>query len=76
MSSVRRSDAVKRLLPVLLAAILLCGCLPTPETDAPDRGWTLPVWIADYEATFEDGRVAAYSVVLSALNGANLHLAQ
>ncbi|MBR3038313.1 MAG: hypothetical protein IKI52_06390 [Clostridia bacterium] len=66
---------LRQIASVCVTKLRLGYCI-VPQKDAPDRGWTLPVWIADYEATFEDGRVAAYSVVLSALNGANLHLAQ
>ncbi len=45
-----------------------------PKKDAPDAGYTLPVWIVDYEVTFEGGRTVPYSFTLSALNGASLHL--
>ena len=50
------------------------GYCIVPKKDAPEVGFTLPVWIVDYEVAFSDGRTVPYSFSISALNGANLHL--
>lgn len=67
------TDAATRQIASVCVTRLQLGSCVTVEQDAPDRGFTLPVWIADYEVQLIDGRTVPYSITLSALNGASLH---
>lgn len=68
------ADAASRMIERVCVTQLQLGYCIVPKKDAPDTGYTLPVWIVDYEVEFNDGRTVSYSFTMNALNGANLHL--
>ena len=68
------ADAASRMIERVCVTQMQLGYCIVPKQDAPDAGYTLPVWIVDYEVQFNDGRTVPYSFTLNALNGANLHL--
>ncbi len=67
-------DAAYRAIKEIRVTRLRLGSCIVPKRDAPDAGYALPVWIADYEVRFSDGYAVSYSFTLNAMNGANLHL--
>lgn len=67
-------NAAERMIASVCVTRMRLGYCIVPKKDAPDVGFTLPVWIVDYEVAFSDGRTVPYSFSISALNGANLHL--
>ncbi len=68
------ANAADRMITDVCVTRLRLGYSIVPKKDAPNVGYTLPVWIVDYEIRFEDGRTVPYSFTLNAQNGANLHL--
>lgn len=67
-------NAEDRMIASVHVKKLRLGYCIVSQKDDPDTGYTLPVWITDYEVQMTDGRVVPYSFTVSALNGAYLHL--
>lgn len=67
-------NAEQRQIASITVTRLRLGSCIVAEKDMPEQGITLPVWILDYETQLTYGRTVPYSIALSALNGASLHL--
>ncbi len=66
-------NAAERQIDSVCVTRLRLGYCVVAQKDAPERGYTLPAWIVDYETRGADGHTVMYSFTLSALNGASLH---